>query len=353
MAAVSTATARARVGVRDGVTAALGAWLMVGLFLDGYMHNTRGDQLEGFFTPWHAVLYSGFVACALWIVLPARGVRGPTRERLAALPDGYAAGAVGALIFAVGGIADSVWHSLLGIEVDLEALLSPPHLVLFAGAMLMLTTPARAAWRRPGVTVGFREFAPALASVTLATLLVGFFFMYSSGLYDFHATANFVGTFQEGGRLEDAAFLREVLSGFGVVARLFTTVVLMVPVLLVVRRWSPPRGTFTTLFATYAAFMLVLQDFRQPEMLAAGLLTGLVADAMVAWLRPSGDRPGAIRVFATVVPATLWAAHFALLAAAGNLGWPFELWGGVVLFAAGAGYAISLLAVTPRPQPAH
>lgn len=350
MAAAPAVGARVGIGVRDGVTAALGGWLMVGLLLDGYIHNTRGGQLESFFTPWHALLYSGFVACAVWIVLPARGIGGPVRQRLAALPGGYAAGAVGALIFAIGGITDSVWHSLLGVEVDLEALLSPPHLVLFLGAMLMLTTPARAAWHRSGQAPRLREFAPALASVTLATLLVGFFFMYASGLYDFHATAGFVGVFQDGGELADNAFLQEVLSGFGVIARLFTTVILMVPVLLIVRRWAAPRGTFTALFGTYSAFMLVLGDFRLPEMLAAGLFTGLVADVMASRLRPSVDRPGAVRMFAAGVPAVLWTAHFALLAATGNLGWPFALWGGMVLFAAGTGYALSLLAVPPQPQ---
>src|SRR6266536_4204640 len=43
----------------DLVTLVLTAWLIGGLFLDGWAHNTR-PQLETFFTPWHAVFYSGF-----------------------------------------------------------------------------------------------------------------------------------------------------------------------------------------------------------------------------------------------------------------------------------------------------
>lgn len=341
----------ARPGSRDALTVAFGLWLMIGLLVDGYVHNTRGDQLESFLTPWHGLLYSGFLASALWITAPMFRTSGSLRAKVAALPDGYAAGALGVLVFGIGGLGDTVWHTLLGIEVDLEALLSPPHLVLFAGAMLILTTPARAAWRRPGRTIGLRAFLPALGSVTLATLLVGFFFMYSSGLYDFHATTRFIGEFAAGGLLVETPFLQEVLTSFGVVARLMTTVILMVPVLLLVRRWDVPRGSFTLLLTTYAVFMLVLGDFRLPTLVLAGLIAGLAADALVVQLGPGPTRPNAVRILGAAVPAVLWLAHFGLLAAAGDLGWPFTLWGGVVLFAAGTGYALSLLAVPPPRTP--
>lgn len=353
MATATTPAATGGTRPRDGITAALGAWLMIGLFVDGYVHNTAaGGELESFFTPWHALLYSGFAASAAWIALPMRHTAGPIRRRLAELPRGYAAGVVGVVVFAVGGLADSIWHSLLGIEVDLEALLSPPHLVLFAGAMLIVSTPARAAWYRPERAPGLRAFLPALASVTLSTLLVGFFLMYSSGMFDFHASARFAAVFDPGGTLaETPAFIHEVLSGFGVTARLLTTVVLMVPVILLVRRWTTPPGTFTILFTSYAAFMLVLVDFRTPALALAGPVAGIAADVLAARLRPSDDRPWALRTFAAVVPAVLWLAHFGLLAAGGDLGWTFELWGGVVLFGAGAGYTLSLLAAPPSAPP--
>lgn len=53
---------------QDLVTTATGLWLVLGLFTDGWAHvNLPG--LESFFTPWHAVLYSGFGATAAWIAL--------------------------------------------------------------------------------------------------------------------------------------------------------------------------------------------------------------------------------------------------------------------------------------------
>lgn len=333
---------------RDGLTVVFGLWVMIGLFVDGYVHNTRGDQLESFFTPWHGLLYSGFVASALWIMWPALTATGRLRERLDALPHGYALGLLGVAIFGVGGMADAVWHTLLGVEVDLEALISPPHLVLFGGMMLILTTPVRAEWSRPGTTPGLRAFLPALASMTFSALLVGFFFMYASGLYDFHATT----AFREFASTEFAAtpFLVEVLNSYGILARLSTTAILMLPALLLLRRWTPPRGSFTFMFTTYGLFMLVLNDLARPELLLSTIVAGLVADAVAQRLPRARTRRHGAYAFGAAVPASLWLTHFAALAVTGNLAWPFLLWGGVVMFGIGTGLVLAL-AMFPPPSP--
>lgn len=43
------------------VTVLLATWLIGGVFVDGWAHNNLA-KLETFFTPWHALLYSGFAA---------------------------------------------------------------------------------------------------------------------------------------------------------------------------------------------------------------------------------------------------------------------------------------------------
>ncbi len=52
----------------DRVMVALCSWLMGGLYLDGWAHN-HVPELETFFTPWHAVLYSGFFAVAGFLAI--------------------------------------------------------------------------------------------------------------------------------------------------------------------------------------------------------------------------------------------------------------------------------------------
>ena len=51
----------------DMAIPALNSWFVGGLFLDGWAHN-HIPELESFFTPWHAVFYTGFLAVAGFLV---------------------------------------------------------------------------------------------------------------------------------------------------------------------------------------------------------------------------------------------------------------------------------------------
>jgi hypothetical protein len=123
-------------------------WLLGGLYLDGWAHNHLATTLESFWTPWHGAFYAGFLAVAgltagVLIYNHARGT--PWRR---ALPPGYGLSLLGAGIFAVSGVGDLIWHVLFGIEVRMEALLSPTHLDLILGVGLLVSGSWRAAWRR-------------------------------------------------------------------------------------------------------------------------------------------------------------------------------------------------------------
>lgn len=52
----------------DLVTVVLGSWIVIGAATDGWAHLNINLQDDGFFTPWHALLYSGFAATAGWTV---------------------------------------------------------------------------------------------------------------------------------------------------------------------------------------------------------------------------------------------------------------------------------------------
>ena len=77
--------------------------------------------------------------------LPApASVRPWLRERVREIQFAYGIGVLGVIVFGAGGIGDMVWHVAFGVEAGLEALLSPTHLVLLAGGILLLTSPLRA-----------------------------------------------------------------------------------------------------------------------------------------------------------------------------------------------------------------
>jgi hypothetical protein len=73
------------------VTALLGIWFGAGLMIDAWAHSNLAE-LETFFTPWHAVFYSGFAVVSGWIIWQVwRNVRAG-RQGLAAVPTDTSAG---------------------------------------------------------------------------------------------------------------------------------------------------------------------------------------------------------------------------------------------------------------------
>src|ERR1700730_10589836 len=60
---------RAVSGLRfDWIMVVVSVWWLGGLFIDGWAHSNI-PQLETFFTPWHAVFYSGYLAVATTLII--------------------------------------------------------------------------------------------------------------------------------------------------------------------------------------------------------------------------------------------------------------------------------------------
>src|SRR5258708_4613547 len=105
----------------DWVMAVLITWMIGGIYLDGWAHN-HGKGDTSFFTPWHAFLYSGCLAITitLFASMAINYSRGKTWSK--ALPSGYRLPLIGAALFGLAGLGDMLWHTLFGIELNLEAL---------------------------------------------------------------------------------------------------------------------------------------------------------------------------------------------------------------------------------------
>lgn len=340
-----SSTSRARLSSReDLVTMVCGAWLIVGLFLDGWAHNQ--DKPDSFFTPWHLVFYSGFVATAGWMWSRYKRHRG--------IPAGYGLGFAGVATFAFGGVLDMTWHQLFGVEVDLEALFSPSHLILFLGALLRISSPLRAAWSdtTPGNRAPtYGRFLPALLSITFVTATVSFFLMEFSPFLTDAATAEpyFEFAHDDGLMQGFGPYIGEKLQLQGFASILIATLVLLAPTLLLLRRWRPPAGSFTVLFGIVAILTSALEGFPFPETLLAAVLGGVAVDVLVHRLSPSASKSTLMTVVGGVVPLVMWFSYFGILALFYSVGWTVEFWSGIAVLSSLAGLGLAILMTLESP----
>ena len=326
--------------LEDAITIVFGLWMLAGLFTDGFAHAKLRDSIESFFTPWHVILYSGFASAALWTTWLGFKQARLGRRGLEAIPVGYELGIVGVIVFGLGGFGDMIWHTVFGIEVNIAALLSPTHLMLLIGGVLVVTSPLRSAWSSLPYAPKFLEFLPALVSSMSALATVAFFHMHLWGL----------------GRLPDAKEWMFYVSDQALISvlagTLFTNAVLMTAVLLLVRRWSTPFGTFAILFGATALGMGLLRG-GVDSAFGAGILTGLILDGLVRWLRPSAARVWQFRALAVLAPLTIWGIHYLRTAFfRGGVNLEVEFWTGLLVMTMLSGLALSVLVVPPS-EPAH
>lgn len=309
----------------DRITLAIIAWLIAGLFIDGYAHtNIIDTATEDFFTPWHGIFYAAFISLAGWI-----GWVGYKRRSAAPIldwfPAGYRASVYGLAIFAVGGIGDGIWHTIFGVEVGIDALLSPTHLILFTGSLLLIWTPVRAAAAR-------REPLPGLAlgSAMLTTALLVFFVEYIFFLSETWITSVPFDPDTNGNWQYVSVFLA---------ASVVQVAVLLGPLLLIVRRWQLPIGTATIIWGFAAALEMSAfdQDWSGVHSLVVG---GLVFD-LVNRFWPGPEHRLAAAAF--LGPAAAFATYFLLALGADGVNWPPEIWGGAIMMAGFTG--IGLVAV--------
>ncbi len=324
------------------MTAVLGIWFGVGLMIDAWAH-TNLTELETFFTPWHAVFYTGFAVVSGWIFWQVwRGVRAG-RQGPAAVPNGYLAGLVAIPAFAAFGFVDMMWHTILGIETNLDILFSPSHLGLIVTMLIIITTPLRSAWNAPdmGAAPSLGRLLPALIGLGFATALVWLFLSYGDAMQygPQRIVENFSAT-DNGG----AARLASAL--------VITNVITLTPVLFLVRRWRLPFGAVTVLYALSVLMPGAQTEFRNLPILLAFVAGGLVSDLLILRLRPSAARRGAFWAFAGLSPFATWSLYFAVASVAGG-GLPAvpELWTGAPVVAGLIGLAFGALFL-PNALPA-
>ena len=304
-----------------------------------------------FFTPWHAVLYSGYLVVALFLAatIVANHAKGTPWRR--SYPAGYGASVIGAVIFAVAGVGDLLWHTLFGIEKGIEGLISPSHLALALGAILILTGPLGAAWRRtlPDAAEHWRTLLPALFSLSYIFSLLVFFTQYTNAIV--HSRAD-LDISQIVIILSPYAvdYQQDLSTELGVAGILLQTAIMMGIILFAVRRWRLPLGSFALMFAINGLLTSVLAGSTPIiQVTIFSALIGLLVDVLNVTLRPSIDRVLALRVFAFMAPFVNNVVYFAVLfALKGTIAWSVHLWTGAIVMAGIVGLLLSYLLVPPQ-----
>ena len=324
---------------QDWLFVLAGIWFVGGLFVDGYAHN-HFSNLETFFTPWHAIFYSGFAAVAavgMWIAM---------REQ--AIPVGYELTFVGIAIFAVGGALDMAWHIAFGIEQDVAALLSPTHLILATGLTLIMAGPLRAAYARDAAQTGWRALLPALLSATFVLSVLSFFVAF---FYGMGATYDLAKLYHLKGDAADEMSTLSIVHGLGTV--IVRSGLLTGMMFFLMRRFRLPAGAFSFVLGINALLMGVMTEGIPIFYVSCTLVAAVLADVLYAKLDPAADEPR-LRVFAFLVPAVMFAAYvvgYRFLPGFTGYFWNVNLLVGAPIYAGVTGILASYLVWAPRSAP--
>jgi hypothetical protein len=313
----------------EWIVVALCTWLMAGAYLDSWAHRHLA-RLETFFTPWHAVLYSGMFAILIFLALTAlrNQARGYSPGHV--LPAGYGLSLVGCVMFGIAGVIDMFWHLRFGIEVSLAALISPPHLLLMLSLGLIVTGPLRAAWRRPGTRAPFT----AIISASLLLSMFTFFGQFDQPLVNTWAAT-------QGALPATTWYIQEL----GILGIMVQTALLTGVVLYLLSRFTLPFGSITLLAGLNGALLGSLDQHF--ELIPVAIIGGLTADLVMLWLRPGPQRVVALRVASFLGPVGVCALYLLFLELTRGLSWPITLWLGSIAVSGAIGVLLSYLAVHP------
>lgn len=326
----------------DLITVLLGTWFSAGLFLDAWAHSNV-PELESFFTPWHAVFYSGFAATGAWILwILWRNYRPGMRlmDLRDVIPVGYGPAVFALPVFATAGAGDYLWHTLIGIEQGIDILFSPTHLALITSMILILTTPLRTAWsNRSMVAPTFRQFLPAALSLAFTASLVLLFAGYADATVFDSAQITKAFSFKKS---DGGSGLAENLAA----SIMVTNLIMVVPLLLISRRFRVPFGVATLLSVVVMALGTAVANYTNISTAIGFIVAGVVIDVLMLKLRPSEERLKEYRIFGAAAAFVIWVAFFASAGIdQGVMPTITEMWTGAPIVAALHGLLMAVVLV--------
>ncbi len=327
-----------------------GTLLVIGVFSDGYAHSNFVDELESFITPWHGLIFAGYLACLAVVTMAVRTRLASARGLVHAIPTGWNAAAVGVGLFALGFLGDGVWHTIYGIEADLEALLSPTHLLMLAGGLAVLCSPLMADWKSDAIgrRASFPELGPVTASMALIMATISFFLIWTWPVNNGRPLGSFLEFAADNPDVESV--LRGLGEVSGVAAYLVFTIVLVAPILLLAKRWDLPSGSAALItIVPWALMNAAFMSFFAWQRLIPAVVGALCIEFVLR--RRRQDRVWTLRLVGAVLPLIVFGLDMVVMELVWGLGWSPELVAGTVVASAFVGYGVSVL-VHPPAVPA-
>ncbi len=326
-------------------------WFLFGIMLDSWAHVHFGEDLETFFTPWHGVLYAGFLASSvymIWFVIKERHFH--DNSFIKAIPPGYKITYLGIPLFLLSGTFDMFWHELLGIEASIEAMYSLSHLLGFLTSLMILTGPLRARLTlrssprtlKDAFPIIFGSFALMFVITIFTAPFQVFFFSWASNV---HAIESASIEYNIGALHFDFSYF---IQGMGTAGVLFSSVMLMgVTTFLIVRFPRLPSGTLHAVISGITTVQCILGD--QWFLLPVAVLSGMIVELCYHLLLRYVNNPMImIRILSFVSMFAIISLYFAALLLTVGTTWSLHLILGAPMAAGVTGLLVSYLTVPPH-----
>lgn len=301
-------------------------WFVCGLYLDGWAHN-HGKVDNTFFTPWHAVFYSGYlvVAATLLCIIGMTHLRG--LQWHTALPVPLRTAVVAAPVFALAGITDLWWHTSFGFETGIEPLLSPPHLALAGSMFFIVSAPARL---DAGTQLGWQRI-PYIVSICAAWSVVTFMWQFN------HPYGIVWPATLSGGSVG-------IMAG---IVGLVVNCALTAGIAVWMARIRMPYGAFTGILVVNALGIALMGD--EYRFGWAALSAGIISEGCL-WRWRNVPLTQRLQRYALVVAGCSGLAYMGVIAATQRIMWPIHIWLGSALLAGVAGWCVAYV-TQPRAMP--
>jgi hypothetical protein len=265
-------------------------------------------------------------------------------------PRPYRLAVLGVPIFFAAGFGDLLWHKLLGLEEGVDALLSPTHQAIGLGIFFLASGPIRSVLAdRDGPRSLARQLPMALGLATWLTLV------HFGTAYAFDPAAGRVNA-----PPPIAPFTPDYLTALsigyykislGVLVFIFQSMLMSGFAVWWVSRIRPQPGMLTLFYLIANVPAAAAFTNSSPLLgvtIAQALITGIVADLMVARLDPQAGRPASLYWFGATVGLTYTGVYLLGTLIAGGTWWDWNVALGAWIWSGVCGFALSLVATARR-----